>query len=123
MEGPSGQALRLPGVLPVSYGISFSWRGLEIEGTAYDDPGSYYQPPERGCEISSFSLYDEDELLSHGIMEDFSEGVEEMARRYMRMTGKIPPMLEARIWDRWEEDMYEAGWEHYSTYDPREDYC
>lgn len=98
--------------------LSFGFRGLWIEGGAEYDRGDYWNPPSGDMEIDSITLDDPEEFASWCLLEDFSEGVSNMVDAYHRITGKLLPAVERIVWKQWEDDIREAGWEAFDSWEP-----
>lgn len=95
--------------------FTFAFRGLDIMAQGDFEHSDSEYPGCNDVEILSLTLVDETELLSYGIMETFSAGTEEMARRLMQMTGKLFPAMTAHIMSEWHDEMGEEASEEFSS--------
>ncbi len=95
--------------------FSFDWQGLTLTCRGDFEPEERTQgetsgyPGYQEAEVLSVDLDDASEFLSHGILEECSEGVERMALALITLTGKLFPALERKVMQEWREEMDEAA--------------
>jgi hypothetical protein len=92
--------------------------GLEVEGSVEYDPGQPYPtyscggvPPSWDIEVEHIELDDPDEFLATGFVADvaddreWSEGALQVIEAGIRLTGKLPPVIETLLLEAWEDDL------------------
>jgi len=95
--------------------VEFAFQGLYVYATVDYEPetGPTFScggtPEFRSAEIDSIELEDAEEFSSYCLLEDFSEGVENMVNAYHKMTGKLLPIVENIILSTWQEEMAEQA--------------
>ncbi len=76
-----------------------------MEGSAQFEADTRTTPGGWDVEIHSIELENAEEFSSHGLLVEFSEGVERMVDAYHSITGKLLPRVEKMVYAAWEEEM------------------
>ena len=92
--------------------LSITFRGLDIEGTVDHCPGDYMTPPTCDVDIKRIRVGDSDDFHGYDLLSDtdLSSGAITMIQAWdgMNKEGKLHPIVEKLVLDRWTDDIEEA---------------